>query len=364
MRKRVLIVQNEIMSYRKPVYNALAQEYDVTLLHSGRPAVEPGDRFKETIAPVRKLWKFFFQDAVLDHLDSARYDVAIVMFDLWWPNNVRAILRRDRPPLILWGHRHSLSRIANTIRYLVMPRAEAHLLYGDEDVRHILEHGIPQERIFIAPNTQFVSNSQDTSAERKHRVLFVGRLQKSKKVDLLIDAFAKALPRLPKEIVLSIVGNGFDEDNLKRMVRAKGMESRVVFHGEVRGDKELLPLFRESIAYFTPGFVGLGAIHGFAYGVPTVTTFGPPPGRHGQEFMTLKHGVNALVLDAEPLLLDAIVELSNDPALVQRLGSAAFRTYQDTRRLDQMLAGFHDCIEYVTNGALSAISGTDPVRLP
>jgi glycosyltransferase involved in cell wall biosynthesis len=312
---------------------------------------------------VWRVWKFFLQKGVLDRLNPAEFDVVIVMFDLWWPNNVRAIFCRGRPPLILWGHRHSLSRVANWVRYLVMTHADAHLLYGDEDVRHILDHGIPPEKIFVAPNTQFVSNSQDTSAERKHRVLFVGRLQKSKKVDLLIEAFAAALPRLPPEIVLSIVGNGFDEMNLKEMVRKKGIASRVEFHGELRSDADLLPLFRESIAYFTPGFVGLGAIHGFAYGVPTVTTFGPPPGRHGQEFLTLKHGVNSLVLDSEPLLVDAIVELSNDREQCQRLGAAAFTTYQNTRRLDQMLAGFRACIEYVTRDSRPGISANDAVGL-
>jgi len=362
MRKRVLIVQNEVMSYRKPVYNALARDYDVTLLHSGTPAVERGDLFRELTVPVTRVGKFFFQHRVLARLDASEFDVAIVMFDLWWTNNVRAIFRRGRPPLILWGHRHSLSWFANALRYWLMPHAEAHLLYGDEDVHHIVAHGIPVESIFVAPNTQFVSNSQDTSHERKHRLLFVGRLQKSKKVDILIEAFEAALPRLPKEIVLSIVGNGFEEENLKAMTRSLGLDERVIFHGELRSDEALFPLFRESIAYLTPGFVGLGAIHGFAYGVPTVTTFGPPPGRHGQEFMTLKHGVNALVLESESLLVEAIVQLSNDRDFSRRLGAAAYRTYRDTRQLDQMLIGFHASIEYATREKRPVLSVPNRVR--
>ena len=34
MMKRILILQNTILHYRKPLYNKLAEQYDVTVLHS------------------------------------------------------------------------------------------------------------------------------------------------------------------------------------------------------------------------------------------------------------------------------------------------------------------------------------------
>lgn len=349
MKKRVVIVQNEVMSYRKPVYNALAEHYDVTLIHSGPPAVGPDDRFREARIPVTKIGRFFLQHGVVERLDPAQFDVAIVMFDLWWFNNARAVLSPRRPPLVLWGHRHSFNPIANALRYAIMRRADAHLLYGPEDVQKMLARGVPAEKIFIAPNTQYVSNARDTSGyEPKRRLVFVGRLQKIKRIDLLIEAFAAALPVIPREIVLSIVGAGFEEERVKALAVSLGIASRVQFHGEVRGDADLLPIFRESIAYMTPGSVGLGLLHGFAYGVPTVTTLKPSEGRHGQEFVNLKHAVNALVLDSEDLLTEAIVTLCNEPVWARRLGVEAYRTYRDTRRLDQMVAGFCAAIEYVT----------------
>jgi glycosyltransferase involved in cell wall biosynthesis len=148
--------------------------------------------------------------------------------------------------------------------------------------------------------------------------------------------------------VLSIVGAGFEEERVQALAASLGIASRVQFHGEVRGDADLLPLFQESIAYMTPGCVGLGLLHGFAYGVPTVTTMNPSEGRHGQEFVNLKHAVNALVLESEALLKDAIVTLCNEPVWARRLGVEAYRTYRETRRLDQMVAGFCAAIEYVT----------------
>lgn len=351
MKKRVLIVQNEVMSYRRTVYDALGEFYDVTVLHSGTPAVEPGDRFREIITPKTRWWRFYFQRGVVGRLDPAEYDAAILMFDLWWPNNVRAVWRRPRPPLIFWGHRHSLNPVANVIRYWVMKSADAHLLYGDEDMAEILLNGIPRETVFVAPNTQLVTNSQDTSGMReKRRLIFVGRLQRIKRVHVLLDAFAEALPRIGKDIVLSIVGNGFEEERLREQAYALGLGDRVQFHGEVRSDKDLLPLFRDSIAYFTPGAIGLGVLHAFAYGVTGVTTLRPRQ-RHGQEFMNLRHDVNSLVLESEADLTETIVALCNDRAWARRLGAAAYRTYQDTRRLDQMIEGFRKSIEYAARRA-------------
>ena len=351
MKKRVLIVQNEVMSYRRTVYDALGEYYDITVLHSGKPAVEPGDRFREIITPKTRLWNFHFQRGILEHLDPARFDAAILMFDLWWPNNVRAVWRRRRPPLILWGHRHSLNPAANVIRYWLMKRADAQLLYGDEDLHEILLNRIPRETVFVAPNTQHVSNSQDTSGlPGKHRLIFVGRLQRIKRVHVLIEAFYEALPSIGKDVVLSIVGNGFEEERLKAQAQKLGLQDRIQFHGEVRSDQDLMPIFRESLAYFTPGAVGLGLLHAFAYGVTCVTTLRPRQ-RHGQEFMNLKHDVNSLVIESEANLAETIVTLCNDPKLVRRLGAVAYRTYQETRRLDQMVDGFRNSIEYAIRRA-------------
>jgi glycosyltransferase involved in cell wall biosynthesis len=344
---RVLIVQNEVPSYRRPVYNALGEHYDVTVLHSGPPGTRSGDLFRESITTKKAVWQVVVQRGVVSRLDKSEFDVAIVMFDLWWLNNIRAIFRRGRPPMILWGHRHSLNRVANWIRYWAMKHADAHLLYGDEDMPNILDHGIQPEKVFIAPNTMFVSNSQDTSGRSKHRLLFVGRLQKTKRVNRLIEAFADALPRIPDTVVLSIVGSSFEEHNLRSQAKSLGIDARVQFHGELRDDSELLPLFAESLVYVSPGFVGLGVLHAFAYGVPVVTTTNPQH-RHAQEFMNLRDGVNALIVPSEDRIADALVRLCNDPAFASRLGAAAYRAYQETRRPDQMIDGFRACIEYVT----------------
>ena len=47
--KKVLILQNYVPHYRKPVYNELGMKYDVTILHSGNKSVTENDCYKEKL---------------------------------------------------------------------------------------------------------------------------------------------------------------------------------------------------------------------------------------------------------------------------------------------------------------------------
>ena len=86
--KKVLILQNKILHYRKPFYNKLAEKYDVTVLHSGKESVEISDQYQEVITPVKSISKFKIQKGVIKAVRSREYDVVIAMMDVFWLNNV------------------------------------------------------------------------------------------------------------------------------------------------------------------------------------------------------------------------------------------------------------------------------------
>ena len=59
--KKLLIIQNTIMHYRKPVYNELSKIYNVTILHSGSVSIDKNDLYSEIITSVKQIGPFFFQ---------------------------------------------------------------------------------------------------------------------------------------------------------------------------------------------------------------------------------------------------------------------------------------------------------------
>ncbi|MDE0005658.1 MAG: hypothetical protein OXQ29_23450, partial [Rhodospirillaceae bacterium] len=94
-------------------------------------------------------------------------------------------------------------------------------------------------------------------------------------------------------------------------------------------------------ACVVPGYVGLVALHSFAYGVPVVTRRGEP---HAPEFSNLAHGSNALICDRRGFA-DALVEVCTHPERAASLGRNGYRFYANKRTLDMMLYGFRKAIE-------------------
>jgi glycosyltransferase involved in cell wall biosynthesis len=340
--KSVLFLQNEIMQYRKPVYNGLAEFYDVSVFHSGQPSVIEGDRYREHIAPQIRRGPFHVQPASpLDELIGS-HDAVIAMFDIRWPRYLAPLFWRRRPKYILWGHRYGNSGAANAVRDFLMKHADCLLLYGDEEVERMVSRGIPRSRIVLAPNTIDVPNHFDYSKHPKTSFLFVGRLQQRKRLDLLISSFAKAYPNLPPHLSLDIVGAGPIETELKQQAQSAGIVQRVNFYGKVHDPVRLADLFSRAIAYVSPGPVGLGVLHSFAYGVPVVTL---RKERHGPEFWNLRHDENSHLLDTEQDLTPAFEFFASKPSHAAALGHNAFIYYTRERNLSKMLTGIRQGIE-------------------
>ncbi len=338
----VLILQNEIMEYRKPVYNGLAERYKVVLLHSGRPSVTDRDHYREIMTPQRQVWRFHLQPrSPLGDLIH-RFDAVIAMFDIAWPGYLAPLFWRKRPKFILWGHRYSQNGIACAIRDRLMRKADRLLMYGDEEVQRMVARGADPAKVVIAWNTIHVPNHRDLSGASKFSLLFVGRLQERKRVDLLIAAFARLQGRIRDEVTLDIVGSGARESDLKRTAANLGLSHRIKFHGRIDDPDLLAGLFSRAHAYVSPGPVGLGVLHSLAYGVPVITLRDV---RHGPEFHNLDHGKNAMICDDLFEIERAMEKVCTDTAFSAKLGQNAYRHYAQERTLSRMLEGFYKVID-------------------
>jgi glycosyltransferase involved in cell wall biosynthesis len=341
-RKAILILQNEIMAYRKPVYNGLARDYDVTVIHSGPVSVLAEDRYHEIIVKKHSVGPFFVQPEMNLGAMFARFDCVVAMFDLRWPAYILPLSRAVKPKYILWGHRYSGNRIANFLRDRLMARADKLLMYGDEEVVQMVNRGIPLEKIVLAANTIHVPNYHDYSGAEKNSILFVGRLQVSKRVDDIIESFARLRDVISDRISLDIVGSGDIERDLRRLAKERGVSDRVVFHGRVDDHEVLAQRFASAYAYVSPSPVGLGVLHSFAYGVPVVTL---QNARHGPEFHNISHGSNGLVCVDMCSFDRAVERICSSPSLTSDLGRRAYEFYSTKRTLELMLEGFRSAIE-------------------
>lgn len=344
LRKSILILQGQLAEYRRPLFNALAETYDVTVLHAGTPASRPGDRFTEQTVPARRIGPFLHQNLRKVGRAIHKHDVVVAMFDLHWPAYCLPVLAQDRPRYILHGHRYSGNALADRARNALMKRADCLLMYGDEEVTRMIASGIDPRRIEIAPNTIEVPNHANLSTGAKRNLLYVGRLQERKRLDLAIETFARLQGRIDPAIRFDIVGAGEPEAALRRCAEIAGVADKVKFHGAVRDDDRLKRFFESAIAYVSPGPVGLAVVHSFAYGVPVVTL---REGRHGPEFFNLRDGRNGLIVADAEAYEEALLQLCSDLPLARKLGGEAYRDFAANRTFSHMVAGFRKAIDGV-----------------
>lgn len=109
--------------------------------------------------------------------------------------------------------------------------------------------------IVVIPNGVDGEAFDEVKAEKTTypSILFVGRLDAVKGVDILLRAFKLLIASGDRESRLRIVGYGFEEDNLKQLARSLSIRERVDFLGKVTGD-DLMVLYKSSWVFVLPSW--------------------------------------------------------------------------------------------------------------
>jgi len=164
----------------------------------------------------------------------------------------------------------------------------------------------------------------DPSVKRfaKPTFLYVGRLKRYKGIETAIRAVGAARDR-GSWIGLDIVGRGDDRPRLEEMVARLGLADRVRFRGAV-SEVEKRDLLRRAWGLVFPSAKegwGIANVEAAACGTPAVASDRP-----GLRDSVLDGQTGFLVPHGDPeALATALVRLSTEPELVERLGQAGRR---------------------------------------
>ena len=157
-------------------------------------------------------------------------------------------------------------------------------------------------------------------AQRAPNVVYLGRLERYKNVDLLLRALARVAARVP-EVALQIVGEGSDRARLQDVAAECGVAQRTRFTGFV-GDAErdaLLAGARVCVCPSSKEGWGLTVIEANAVGTPNVTSDAPglrDSVRHGETGFLVAEG-------DEAGFAERIAALLLDDGLSERMSVAA-----------------------------------------
>jgi glycosyltransferase involved in cell wall biosynthesis len=164
----------------------------------------------------------------------------------------------------------------------------------------------------------------------------VARLSPEKNLHRLVDAFAM-LVRDGRRALLVIVGDGPERDSLTEHVRAKGLESFVVFTGKYTHPERLLPHLSVFALSSDTEQMPLSVLEAMAAGVPIAATdvgdVREMLSEQNQDFVVAKDiGV----------LASAIARLLDEPDRARRIGAANARRARERYDHRKMFETYHD----------------------
>ncbi len=207
----------------------------------------------------------------------------------------RRSLRRQTA---LWGHawpRAGANSRTDLLRGLMRRLATIIVTYSHTQARELAVRQ-PRKILIAAPNALYSAAEMgyDDNFDRD-RLIYVGRLVKDKKIELLVRSFAMFAVRVPGPR-LTLIGDGPEDERLRLMVAGCNLQNRVDFVGHISDHEPLRGLYREAFASISPGYVGLSAIQSFGFGVPMILAVDE---RHAPEFEAVDWGFNAISFEAD-----------------------------------------------------------------
>jgi glycosyltransferase involved in cell wall biosynthesis len=365
-----LALQQRVMTaYRAPLFDTLAQACTGGLsVCAGLPRPEESIAVTDQLqiaefVPVSNShllkgpFYLCYQRGLRTWLEHCAPDALIVEANpryLATPAAVRWMQRRGQP-VIGWGlgaqpasgRTHFLQkwveRQRDVIRLSFLRRFDALITYSTRGAQEYARLGFPADKIFVAPNAAAGRPSQpmpvrSTGFAGKPVVLFVGRLQARKRIDLLLQGCAALPAALRPRLV--VVGDGPERNELEAL--AKTVYPSAEFPGAKHGT-ELADYFCKADLFVLPGTGGLAVQEAMSYGLPVIMGQGDGTNdqlvRSGNGWQIPPDDITALVGTLHTALSDAM--------RLRRMGAESYRIVRDEINLEKMVGVFVEALEAV-----------------
>lgn len=357
---RLALQQRMLPNYRAPFFEALGAACSQGLsIFAGLPlpaeSVEVANQLQNArlvpagnIHLLRGPFYFLWQTGLLAWLEEWQPQALILEANPRYLSTSRAMawMRRRGRPLVGWGlgappASGFTGRTQAAIWRRFLSRFDALIAYSHRGAGQYASLGFHPDRIFVAPNavapapTHPAPSRPDRFENDRPVVLYVGRLQPRKRIDLLLGACAALPARLQPE--LWIVGDGPARPGLETL--AGSVYPAAQFFG-ARYDSELEPFFQRADLFVLPGTGGLAVQQAMSYALPVIVA--EADGTQSN----LVHPENGWVLPAgdQPALTAALQEALQNPARLRQMGLSSYQIVAQEVNLDTMLAAFSTAI--------------------
>jgi glycosyltransferase involved in cell wall biosynthesis len=352
---KLALQQRVLTTYRATFFETLAQVCDGGLsVCAGLPRPEESldvtDRIHlanftlvGNIHLLKASYYVCYQRGLLAWLKACSPDALIVEANPRYLSTPAAVrwMKSLRRPVLGWGlgspalsEPLSSLRISGRLSFLL--QFDGLLTYSHRGADEYAAIGYPAEKIFVAPNAAAARPSspmpfRPATNKGKPTILFVGRLQARKRLDLLLQACASLPENIQPRLV--IVGDGPERGNLEAI--ANTIYPLAEFTGTQRGP-ELAAYFSAADLFVLPGTGGLAVQEAMSYGLPVI--MGQGDGTN-EDLVRPGNGWQ-IPPDDLPALKEALLEALSDLPELRRRGTESYRIVAEEINLEKMASAF------------------------
>lgn len=282
MKKKILLTQVCIGDYRDKFIDVLTSKYDVRIqvgeyyfedttklssnLINNKNVIVVKNRFflSRRLCWQNLIWKEVISaDTVVGELNPR-------ILSTWFILILRIILGKRT---YLWGHawsRGGKDSKTEKLRHLMRKLASGLLFYTQKQKAEFIEkYPVYNKKLSVAPNSVFFEREM-RPLEHGKDFIYVGRLVKNKKVDILIKAFIEFFNS--DSNTLHIVGSGDQLEYLKLLSENLQPKKRILFHGHISDTNKLSNIYSGCAASISPGYVGLAITQSLSFGIPMIVS--------------------------------------------------------------------------------------------
>lgn len=230
-----------------------------------------------------------------------------------------SVLRKYGKTVLKWG-------FDSVYGHRLLRDADAYIAITEKESEQYAAMGASRERVRIVPSgiENWEPQCVALAGSFRHKygirdddylVLYVGRLHKSKGIDMLFDAFCEVTQRL-KNSKLAFVGPDCGhKSKLEKMIRSRRLNGNVVFTGFVSRD-EKIAAYADADVFVTPSYYGFPHtfLEACACGTPIITT------NEGDGLDWIDNRVGCVVDYDSHRIAEAIIGLLEDSATSYRYG--------------------------------------------
>ena len=289
---KLVLIDNIAAHYRGPIFRLLDSEIGLDFFVGDKQEDVKKMDYTTLRGRVSEVHNRYFRHCYyqvgVPSLLFKSYDTYLILGDMRCLSTWMLLIGHTffpRKRMYLWSHGDlgKSGKLHSLIMRLFYSMANGAFIYNERSREIMIRKGVPAHKLRTIYNSldydrqlpirqELHTDSiySDHFKNDNRNIIFIGRLTKVKRLDLILEALS-VLRERGEYYNVTFIGDGVERQLLEAKVRELNLSGSVWFYGECYEEKENACLIYNADLCVSPGNIGLTAMHVLMFGCPAIT---------------------------------------------------------------------------------------------